>query len=164
MPTKPAISFLAAAALLLSQFPFLVVSTQFLYTSFIQSTLPNRLSFLKTFSFFFSTILLFVFWIGAIFGNVSFIATIVTRLVPGRFGTIGRNVSHAATIETSTELGSSLVNHLSIISFQAWIGTITSNVSCLYIVDQKPFRIFKPWYHPRDEHQTVVGKTSSRAY
>ena len=79
----------------------------------------------------FGSFLVFGFWIGTILGNVSFSTTIVARLVACRFGAFSGYVSNPTTVETSTVLSSSLIDHLSIITLQPWVGTVPSNMSRL---------------------------------
>jgi hypothetical protein len=57
--------------------------------------------------------LLAVSWFGAVTGDVTFLTAIVTCLVSGGFGTIARDMSNLTTIETTTVLGTGLVDDLS---------------------------------------------------
>lgn len=77
------------------------------------------------------TVYLLGLGIGTVFGNVTFLAAIVTSFVSGGFSTVSGDVAHSTTVEAAPVLGSGFVNHLSIFSFQACVLAIPCDMSCL---------------------------------
>jgi hypothetical protein len=71
---------------------------------------------------------------GTVAGNVAILATVVTSLVAGRLGALGRNVSDLAAVEATAVMRTGLVDGVALVAFQARVGAITGNVTRLATV------------------------------